>query len=60
MFLWDIYFLTIGINFDDWNNSQNRYLLLNLSILNGPKEGAVRGREVEGKGVNFIFHYVTQ
>jgi len=41
--------------FEDWiclketKNDSNRCVLLNQSILNGPEEGAVRGREVVGE-----------
>jgi len=41
-------------------NDLNRKVLRNLSILDGSEEGAAHGREVGGKGVQFVFHFLTR
>jgi len=53
IFLCDIYVLTIG---SDWGILKTvRIALLNLSILNGPREAAVHSREVGEKDITMLF-----
>jgi len=39
---------------------ENRCMWRNLSTLSKQEEEAARGREVGGKGVDFIFHFLTR